>query len=65
MTQPMQTADFWDGTADQYIASAEPFTAQYCRDAVALAAIEPGMTLWMSRPVLARWRWPPRRLARW
>jgi len=45
MTQPMQTADFWDGTADQYIASAEPFTAQYCRDAVALAAIEPGMTL--------------------
>lgn len=41
----MQTAGFWDGSADQYIASAEPFTAQFCEDAAILAAIEPGMTL--------------------
>jgi SAM-dependent methyltransferase len=41
----MQSADFWDGTADQYIASAEPFTSQFCEDAAILAAIKPGMTL--------------------
>lgn len=45
MTLPVQTDSYWDGIADQYIASAEPFTAQFCHDAVALAAIEPGMTL--------------------
>jgi len=43
--QPIQTADYWDETADGYIAGAEPFTALFCRDAVGLAAIAPGMTL--------------------
>lgn len=45
MAQPIQTASYWDETADGYIAGAEPFTALFCRDAVALAEIEPGMTL--------------------
>lgn len=45
MSAPIQTAAFWDQSADGYIASAEPFTAQFCADAVELAAIEPGMTL--------------------
>lgn len=44
-TQPIQTADYWDQTADGYIAGAEPFTALFCRDAVALADIAPGMSL--------------------
>ncbi len=45
MTQPIQTADYWDETVDGYIAGAEPFTALFCHDAVALAEIEPGTTL--------------------
>lgn len=45
MNAPIQTAAFWDASADGYIASAEPFTGQFCVDAVRLAAIEPGMTL--------------------
>lgn len=45
MSAPIQTAAFWDQSADGYIASAEPFTALFCADAVGLAAIEPGMTL--------------------
>jgi len=45
MSAPIQTAAFWDQSADGYIASAEPFTAQFCVDAMELAAIEPGMTL--------------------
>lgn len=45
MTQPIQTAAYWDETADAYVMSAEPFTAQFCRDAVALADIDPGMSL--------------------
>lgn len=45
MSQPIQTAAFWDGSADGYIASAEPFTAQFCLDAVELAGIRPGVTL--------------------
>jgi SAM-dependent methyltransferase len=43
--QPIQRAAYWDQTADSYIVSAEPFTARFCRDAVELAGIEPGMTL--------------------
>jgi ubiquinone/menaquinone biosynthesis C-methylase UbiE len=45
MTEPIQTPEFWDGTADQYVASAEPFTAQFCEDAVLLADVEPGVAL--------------------
>jgi len=45
MSAPIQTAAFWDQSADGYIASAEPFTALFCADAAGLAAIEPGMTL--------------------
>lgn len=45
MTLPIQTSDFWDDTADQYIASAEPFTAMFCEDAAQLARIEPGLAL--------------------
>jgi SAM-dependent methyltransferase len=45
MNAPIQTAAFWDQSADGYIASAEPFTALFCADALGLAAIEPGMTL--------------------
>ena len=45
MAQPIQTAAYWDETADAYIVGAEPFTAQFCRDAVALAEIETGMSL--------------------
>ncbi len=45
MTQPIQTADFWNDTADGYVASVEPFTARFCEDAVELAGIEPGMTV--------------------
>jgi SAM-dependent methyltransferase len=45
MPLPIQTAEFWNETADQYVASAEPFTAMFCEDAAELAQIEPGMTL--------------------
>lgn len=45
IAQPVQTAAYWDQTADAYITGAEPFTALFCRDAVALADILPGMTL--------------------
>lgn len=45
MNAPIQTAAFWDKSADGYIASAEPFTALFCSDAVHLSAIERGMTL--------------------
>ncbi len=45
MAQPIQTAAYWDETADAYIVGAEPFTAQFCCDAVALAEIETGMSL--------------------
>jgi ubiquinone/menaquinone biosynthesis C-methylase UbiE len=45
MTLPIQTAEFWDGTADQYMTSAEPFTGQFCEDAAELAEIEPGIDL--------------------
>lgn len=45
MSQPIQTSEYWDETADGYIAGAEPFTSQFCHDAVALAEIEPGTTL--------------------
>lgn len=45
MTQPIQTSAYWDETADGYIVGAEPFTAQFCRDAVALADIQPGLSL--------------------
>ena len=44
-TQPIQTADYWDQTADGYIAGAEPFTGLFCRDAVELAEVLPGTTL--------------------
>lgn len=43
--QPIQTTAYWDQAADGYIAGAEPFTGLFCRDAVALADILPGMTL--------------------
>ena len=45
MPLPIQTAEFWNDTADQYVASAEPFTAMFCEDAAELAQIEPGLTL--------------------
>jgi len=45
MNQPIQTAAYWDETADGYIASAEPFTALFCEDAVQLADVKPGLTL--------------------
>ncbi|GBH32142.1 class I SAM-dependent methyltransferase [Sphingobium xenophagum] len=45
MAQPIQTAAYWDETADAYVMGAEPFTGQFCRDAVVLADIEPGMSL--------------------
>jgi SAM-dependent methyltransferase len=45
MTEPIQTPEFWDGNADQYVASAEPFTAQFCEDAVVLAEIEADVAL--------------------
>jgi SAM-dependent methyltransferase len=45
MNQPIQTPAYWDQTADGYIASAEPFTARFCEDAVQLAGVEPGATL--------------------
>lgn len=41
----IQTDSFWDDTADQYIASAQPFTAQFCENAADLAQIEGGMDL--------------------
>lgn len=43
MTLAIQTNDHWDANADGYIASAEPFTAQFCEDAADLATIERGM----------------------
>lgn len=45
MAQPIQTAAYWDETADAYMLGAEPFTAQFCHDAVALAEIAAGMAL--------------------
>lgn len=45
MPLPIQTSEFWDDAADQYVASAEPFTAMFCEDAADLARIEPGLTL--------------------
>lgn len=43
MTLAIQTNDHWDANADGYIASAKPFTAQFCEDAADLATIERGM----------------------
>lgn len=43
--QPIQTTEYWDEAVDGYVAAAEPFTALFCADAVALARIEPGMAL--------------------
>lgn len=45
MSQPIQTDAYWDEAADGYVATAEPFTGLFCRDAVDLAGIEPGMSL--------------------
>lgn len=45
MTLPIQTPAYWDSNVSPYVQSAEPFTAMFCRDAVALAEIEPGLTL--------------------
>lgn len=45
MTLAIQTSAFWDTTAASYVASAEPFTSQFCEDAVALASVAPGVTL--------------------
>lgn len=45
MTEPVQTAGYWDSAVDGYVAVAEPFTARFCEDAVALAGIERGTTL--------------------
>lgn len=45
MTDPVQTAGYWDNAVDGYVAVAEPFTARFCEDAVALAGIERGTTL--------------------
>lgn len=45
MTLPIQTDAFWNQSVDGYIASAEPFTALFCEDAVRLAEIAPGMRL--------------------
>ena len=45
MAAPIQTSDYWDGSADTYILSAEPFTAQFCEDAVTLAQVATGMRL--------------------
>lgn len=45
MKEPIQTADYWNDVSDSYVTSAEPFTAQYCEDAVMLAEISEGMQL--------------------
>ena len=45
MNQPIQTSEFWDSTAEQYAAGVESFTSRFCLDAVALAEIEPGMSV--------------------
>lgn len=45
MTLAIQTDEYWDASADGYIATAEPLTAQICEDAAELARMEPGMTL--------------------
>lgn len=45
MKLAIQGADYWDATADGYIGAAEPFTSQFCLDAVELADLAPGMTL--------------------
>lgn len=45
MTLEIQTQEYWDGSVDGYVAVAEPFTALFCADAVALAEITPGVTL--------------------
>ncbi|MDM7957104.1 methyltransferase domain-containing protein [Blastomonas sp.] len=45
MNLAIQTDAFWDQSVDGYIASAEPFTGLFCKDAVGLADIAPGMTL--------------------
>lgn len=45
MSLAIQTDAYWDATASAYEAGAEPFTGQFCADAVALAEITPGLTL--------------------
>lgn len=45
MTLAIQSRDYWDGAVQSYVASAEPFTALFCADAVALAQIESDMHL--------------------
>lgn len=45
MSEPIQTAAFWDGSADGYIASAEPFTELFCRDAISMCGVGPGVKL--------------------
>lgn len=44
MTLTIQSRDYWESDVGSYVAIAEPFTARFCADAVALARIEPGMT---------------------
>lgn len=45
MSEPIQTEAYWNGVVDSYVASAEPFTAQFCEDAIGLADIGKGMQL--------------------
>lgn len=45
MSTPIQTTGYWDDVVNNYVASAEPFTAQFCEDAAVLANISEGMRL--------------------
>ncbi|MDR7154822.1 SAM-dependent methyltransferase [Sphingobium xenophagum] len=45
MSEPIQTTGYWNGAVDSYIAGAEPFTAQFCEDAVVLADVDAGLAL--------------------
>jgi SAM-dependent methyltransferase len=45
MSLAVQSRDYWEESVDGYAAVAEPFTALFCADAVALAEITPGVTL--------------------
>lgn len=45
MTADIQSPPYWDAQVDNYVTAAEPFTSYFCRHAVTLAAIAPGVRL--------------------
>jgi ubiquinone/menaquinone biosynthesis C-methylase UbiE len=45
MTADIQSPSYWDAQVDSYVAAGEPFTSHFCRHALTLAGVAPGVRL--------------------